>query len=116
MKVFHLLEIALAAESRRVDTTQCFSVGFTTKNDLYEGKHDLSLTRVQRSKGDVSVTTSGKKCMKWKTVRRNAKNLNVSNAIRRKIRSRKYASETPNSCRNPDDDPNGPWCYYEGKS
>ena len=68
------------------------------------------------SKGDVSVTTSGKKCLKWKTVRKNAKTLGVPDAIKSEISSRNYASETPYSCRNPDDDPNGPWCYYEGNS
>ena len=34
--------------------------------------------------------------------------------IKKEISNKNYAFDTPSSCRNPDNDPNGPWCYYEG--
>ena len=43
MKLFYLLEVALAARGRQkqIDTEECFSVGFTKDRDLYTGKRVL---------------------------------------------------------------------------
>ena len=59
--------------------------------------------------GDVSKTWSGKKCQKWKSMKKSA-----PEHIKKEISNKNYAFDTPSSCRNPDNDPNGPWCYYEG--
>lgn len=55
--------------------------------------------------GDVSVTLGGHTCMSWASPK--AKSLS---------RNKQFIPEVKllgNKCRNPDDDPEGPWCFVE---
>uniref|UniRef100_UPI0037E76A99 prothrombin n=1 Tax=Semicossyphus pulcher TaxID=241346 RepID=UPI0037E76A99 len=55
--------------------------------------------------GDLAVTLSGHTCMQWSSP--------VAVAL---SRDKEFIPEVPltgNKCRNPDNDPEGPWCYVE---
>ncbi|KAK5847440.1 hypothetical protein PBY51_016564 [Eleginops maclovinus] len=55
--------------------------------------------------GDLSVTMGGHTCMKWASPQ--AKTLSVDKDFIPEV------SLDGNKCRNPDNDPEGPWCYVE---
>lgn len=55
--------------------------------------------------GDLAVTMGGHTCMQW-----------ASKEAVALSKGKEFIPEVPllgNKCRNPDDDPEGPWCYVE---
>ncbi|KAM4617640.1 prothrombin [Discoglossus pictus] len=68
-----------------------------------ESEWDCAINGGENYRGNISVTKSGRDCQYWSS--------NFPHRTKYNDNTHSNASLTQNFCRNPDNNPKGPWCY-----